>query len=1039
MRKFCLVVILLFTTLQLIGAQPLNMLVPFQSEKNPGYWKNKLPFPGYWQQDVHYKISAELDDSTNIITGVENLTYYNNSPDSLNIVYFHLYQNAFTPGSYMHKMFTANKQKVKFGKVEASGLGTAIDEIYIDGKIPELELYNTVLKVILPRTLKSGDSIVFNIKFRTAFDNGSLRRRMKMFEHNGFKHYDGVHWYPRIAVYDRYKGWNIDQHLGREFYGDYGTFDVSLTLPEQYILDGTGVMLNRNETLPADLRKKLDIKNFASKPIGEKPSIIIPASAAKKTWKFRAINVHDFAWTADPTYRIGEYEWNGVNCIALAQEENAAGWQTAAYYTASVISIYSEDFGMYGYPKIIVADARDGMEYPMMTLCGGTSPGYHFVIAHELGHQWFFGMVGNNETYRAFLDEGFTQFLSVWSLDKLSRVYDQNFPYWREYYLFGRYITDADNPNIPPGLNTHSDDFNGAIRHGGGYSQVYYKGGTMLYNLKYVLGDSLFLAAMQNYVSQFKYCHVYPVDFRESITQFTKLDLAWFFDQWFDTHKYIDYSVKKVKKLTKDSSLITFERKGGMEMPLKFTVSAKDGTQRNYYIPNQPDLEDSLSIQLPAWIGWGILNPKYSVAVKAEGGIKDVRIDTTNQMTDINLLNNSLHFPLQLKFDKGKYITSDRRYYQAQWRPDIWYNAIDGIKAGLHLEGNYFNRKHFLSASAWYNTVLLQWKKYYGKKPLDPISTIVSYSNNLFTENISYIFSAAYIDGIRTAKINFSKDVSDDNTFNISLRALKREYTEYALNTINWENDKWNNTLNAGFLHKYNAWGQSGTLDVQLTATTLFSESHYGGLGVEWKHFFNINKLSFRNRFYARYLSGSDVPAESKVYLASAAPEDLIDNKFYRSKGFTPSDWLGYNDVFNHLSAAGGLNLRAYSGYLAPYFDGDSTYFTYSGNGGASISIEMDFRNLFNIKPKKISNVFSIIPYVFYDAGIITYNKANIAPLRMDAGVGSIFTIKKWGKLTKAKPLNIRVDAPFFVNRLPYVSEKGYFDFRWVVGIGRSF
>src|SRR5439155_2836980 len=134
----------------------------------------------------------------------------------------------------------------------------------------------------------------------------------------------------------------------------------------------SGILTNRDEALPPDLRKRLDIKNFASKPLGEKPSVIIePDSNVKRTWVFHALNVHDFAWTADPTYRIGETEWNGIHCISLAQEEHAGRWQTAAGFTARVIQIYSRDFGMYAWPKITVADAADGMEYPMLTLCGG--------------------------------------------------------------------------------------------------------------------------------------------------------------------------------------------------------------------------------------------------------------------------------------------------------------------------------------------------------------------------------------------------------------------------------------------------------------------------------------------------------------------------------------------------------------------------------------------------------------------------------------------------------------------------------------------
>ena len=120
--------------------------------------------------------------------------------------------------------------------------------------------------------------------------------------------------------------------------------------------------------------------------------------------------MHDFAFTADPTYRIGEAEWNGIKAIAMVQEPHASKWQNAAQFSADVIRVFSEDIGMYAYHKIIVADARDGMEYPMITLDGGKDPSYRGLLAHEIGHQWFYAQVGSNETYRAALDEGFTQF-----------------------------------------------------------------------------------------------------------------------------------------------------------------------------------------------------------------------------------------------------------------------------------------------------------------------------------------------------------------------------------------------------------------------------------------------------------------------------------------------------------------------------------------------------------------------------------------------------------------------------------------------------
>ena len=332
--------------------------------------------------------------------------------------------------------------------------------------------------------------------------------------------------------------------MGHEFYGDFGAFDVELTLPANYVLDGTGFLLNRSEVLPDDLMDKLAIENFKDKPWNSPPSEILPESDELKTWKFHAENVHDFAWTADPHYRIGRQEVqleNGdkILCVALAQEQHASGWQNAAEYASQVVQVYSQDFGSYAYHKMIVADARDGMEYPMLTLDGGKDPSYRGLLAHEIGHNWFFGMVGNNETYRASLDEGFTQFLTSWALVKLEgdtmHRNDSGSKIDKLFYeahgtversVYSGYYWSAIARDNSPSLNTHSDKFE--TRHQ--YGQVYSKTGTMLYNLQYVLGDELFLDAMSHYFNQWKFCHPYFGDFRRSIIQYTRVDLNWFFD-----------------------------------------------------------------------------------------------------------------------------------------------------------------------------------------------------------------------------------------------------------------------------------------------------------------------------------------------------------------------------------------------------------------------------------------------------------------------------------------------------------------------------
>ncbi|MGL4598093.1 MAG: M1 family metallopeptidase, partial [Bacteroidia bacterium] len=212
----------------------------YRSVNNPYYWKNRMPHAAYWQQDVHYNLKASIDDKTDIITGSEELTYWNNSPDTLYFVFFHLYENAFQPESYTDDLHRNNNYAIKYGKYEAQKLGTTVADIAVEGQTAKTELDNTILKVWLPKPLLPNSSVKISMNFKTYFDNGgTIRRRMKMYQTFGFKHYDGVHWYPRLCVYDRKFGWETDQHLTREFYGDFGSYDVELTFPNNFIVDAT--------------------------------------------------------------------------------------------------------------------------------------------------------------------------------------------------------------------------------------------------------------------------------------------------------------------------------------------------------------------------------------------------------------------------------------------------------------------------------------------------------------------------------------------------------------------------------------------------------------------------------------------------------------------------------------------------------------------------------------------------------------------------------------------------------------------------------
>ena len=1095
MKKYNILFLLISNIV--ITAFPMQAQNDYQSSKNKLYWKNKRHQTAlindtysYFQQDVHYIIKADVNEKTNVVRATEQLIYTNNAPQDFDVVYFNLYQNAFTKGSYLEALHEANQQPItRMGMYEANGLGTVVKNVKANGKICKLEMDNTILKVYLPQPLRQGESITFSMDFMTYFDRGSFRRRMTTYNSFGAKHFNGVHWYPRICVYDQQRGWNIDQHLNKELYGDYGLFDVELTFANNYVVEATGALQNPSEVYPGDLRQRLDAKNFANKTWNEAPSIITPYdSTQRKKWHFVANNVHDFAFTADPHYRICESNWNGIQCIGLVLEPHASRWQNSGDYIAKIIKTFSTDFGMYEYPKIIAADANDGMEYPMLTLCGGADPDYRGLFTHEIAHNWFYGMIGNNETYRAALDEGFTQFLTAWGLQKIDGDTMQTSPIKNKFVrrnkevnlvldrnVYNRYMFDAVRADDKM-LNTHSNDFHGALGHENGYSNVYHKTATMLYNLKYVLGEEAFLKGMQNYVNKWKIAHPYFEDFRQAITETTQTDLSWFFDQWLETTKSIDYGIKSIKKThIPNQYKIKFKRYGKMQMPIEFQVKDKKNQVANYLIPNTEWVKKTNATRLPKWYGWDILNPTFTAKIDVPQGLKSVQLDPSNSIADVNPLNNSKRmsciFPKEsYSFKLDKFISNGPSWkkYQAFIRPDIWWNNVDGIKTGIHVDGSYMNYANKFYGTIWLNTRLLsqlEYRSFEGEswwKGISPIDYTLRYETPLkkINHKISAGFETRMLEGFAKHGINASYQLSTRDKFKaevISLYRYGRDNRNYLFSPNEWNSflqtpnaTKANIFLQLNYQHQYAGNGKRGLITT--TVRTPFTYD-YSYAQAEWIHRFAWKKFEIHSRLFARQGFGKNIPTESALYLQGANPEELMENKFTRSQGIVPLSMGGYTtDNFSNLHAGGGMNLRGYTGYYAiDQNNQNEVFINYKGRSGAAINLELEFDRWINFRPKYIRDYLHLDMYIFSDAGIISRSPLDVtnipslnplsesSKLRADAGLGAALTIKKFGFFDKIPPFVIRVDLPWWISSSPY-SRPDNIDFsRWIIGVSRAF
>ncbi|GAB5539204.1 MAG: hypothetical protein Salg2KO_13070 [Salibacteraceae bacterium] len=1018
-------------------------------------WKERPPYSGYWQQDVAYEIEAELDDLNEVIDGQLTLTYSNNSPDNLSELYFHLYQNAFDSNSYAEQM------KNRVVKASRSRNGIEITSVSVNGKEMKAEIDNTIMLVRLDEELQSGKTAKIEIEFRTHF--GEVHGRMKSYSQFGNKHFNVVHWYPRISVYDRKFGWTTDQHLGHEFYGDFGSFEVQITIPEHYVLDGTGILVNRDEVLPASLMEKLNLKNFSEKPWNEPPSTIIEPTAKTKTWVFSAKNVHDFAWTADPSYRIGLATAKlksgvEVECIALAQEQHARGWQNAAEYTARIIELYSEDFGEYAYPKMIVADARDGMEYPMLTLDGGRDPYYRDLLAHEVGHNWFFGMVGNNETYRAALDEGFTQFLTSWCMEKLEGdtlswdVRKTRFPATvtarntRDAQVYHGYYRSAIGREDDPQLNTHSDKFEGR-----GYSQVYYKTATMLYNLQYVLGDSLFLAAMQNYFDEWKFCHPYFQDFQTSIIRFTGVDLVWFFDQWLYTTDKIDYAIKSFRKVDKRQYILEIERKGSMEMPLDIVLTDETGVTYDYHIPNTDFVKSTEAEILPKWMGWDGFNTTYTVVLDSIDKIRTVSIDASNRLADVYTLDNALPMPIEVSVDNFSY-SYPSRSYQIEWHPSVWYNGYDGVKAGVEIKGDYFQTYHKFDLGLWFSTGIgqqvngLEYVRF--SDEFYRLQYRIEYSTPMRSigDDLYFHWQSSFIDGLFRNSVGWKKNLSNGKTsLQQSFGGLYRPGfagLNYLLYPGEWNRDRWNNFTDTQLDHIYRYGKRSmGHITGQVRTPFVFSDYNYGLLSLESVNHNRFWKLNWKTRVFGQMGFGDDWAPESQLFASGANPEAMQDNPWIRSAGYIPAGSQGFGTATGWFQSGGGLNLRGYNNYLLPETNHEGfVEYAYAGQSGLSFNTELEFDDLIKPWPRSKRWV-DINTYLFADAGIINLSQSSTlkdwSELRADAGIGVAVNINQWGSFRDFGRTTLRADFPLWLNRPPASEE--FLQFRWVVGIDRAF
>ncbi len=597
----------------------------------------------YWQQHVDYKMEVTMDVKTYQYKGKQELIYTNNSADTLKKVYYHLYPNAFQPGSEMDariqtikdpdgRMVSKIKVDGKDGKesriknLKPDEIGfLKINNFKQNGVLTTAKTVGTILEVTLSKPLLPNTKTTFSLDF-----DGQLPIQIRR---SGRNNAEGValsmsQWYPKMAEFD-FEGWHADPYIAREFHGVWGDFDVKITIDKDYVLGGTGYLQNKNKIGHGYQDKGVQVK--------------IPKDAKTLTWHFKAPMVHDFTWAADKNYIHDTAQVPDGATIHFLYKNNPdiiENWKKLQSPTVALMQFYNETVGKYPYEQYSVIQGGDGgMEYAMCTLIVGNGKfdGLLGVTAHEMAHSWFQHILASNESKHGWMDEGFTSFLEDTGLNHLSETKQEN-PYTGAYSGYFNMVNSG--KELPQ--TTHADRYD----ENRVYSITSYsKGEVFLTQLSYLIGKENLIKTLKRYYSDFKFKHPTPNDIKRSAERVSGANLDWYLVDWTQTTNTIDYSIQKVVE-NGDITNVTLERIGRMPMPIDLTVEYTDGTKETFYIPLRmmsfEKENPNPNVKRTVLSDWAWAYPTYEFAIsKNKSSIKKIIIDQSELMADIKRDNNT--------------------------------------------------------------------------------------------------------------------------------------------------------------------------------------------------------------------------------------------------------------------------------------------------------------------------------------------------------------------------------------------------------------
>ena len=594
---------------------------------------NAQKHPDYWQQRIDYTMDVSMNVEDFTYKGSSTVQYTNHSPDTLTRVFFHLYFNAFRPGSDMdarlqsisdpdNRMVTENKEsRISVLSEDEMGYLRVAQITQNQGAPLKTSHEETILVVDLQTPLLPQSSTTLNLDFE-----GQVPLQIRR---SGRNSEEGValsmsQWYPKMVEYD-HEGWHDYPYIAREFHGVWGDFDVKLTLDKSYTVAATGYLQNADEIghgySDQEVRIRKNQKNL--------------------TWHFKAYNVHDFMWAADPEYihyRLVTADDVTLHFFYKNKPELAENWKNLQPKTEEAMNFFNEHVGNYPYKQYSVVQGGDGgMEYAMATLITGDRPFPSLVgvMVHELAHSWFQHVLATNEGKHSWMDEGFTSYISSLCMNSLMGR-NQEHPYagsYRGYYALVE--SKMEEPQT-----THSDRYDKNFAYS---IAAYSKGSVFLAQLGYIIGKDALAKTLKRYYADYQFTHPTPNDFIRTAEKVSGAHLGWYLNDFTKTTKTIDYAIESVKPGSSGAA-IELKRIGGIGMPIDLVVSLNDGSQHHYYIPltemraEKPNEHELSRTVLSDW-SWAQQRYTFEVPHPLEN-IKTIAIDPSTRMADIDQSNN---------------------------------------------------------------------------------------------------------------------------------------------------------------------------------------------------------------------------------------------------------------------------------------------------------------------------------------------------------------------------------------------------------------